>query len=492
MTAQQRALGLGAAILAGALTGGCNLVSGLSDLTIGDTTTSTGGTGTGGTGGSTGGTAGSAGGSTSSGGASCSNGLVDAMSGETDVDCGGPCPPCKLGKSCSVGTNCESGICRRDQSSTLTERQCLGVTKISAGNAHVCATITGGELFCWGSNAHGQLGNGSVDDSLTPVKVEIQNIADVSAAGPPESKETGHTCALTASGDVLCWGANNNGQLGTGDLQETKVPPLTPVLTGAKVIASGGSFTCAIQGDDDVACWGADLNNQLADDSGVLSPTPKLLATLKGSTALSLGTLHGCALRADKTVTCWGSNDRGQIANAMLQPSGKLTDVPMVTGATRLRAGNDFTCALDAGGLKCWGDNLDGELTGAVATDLTPTPQKLDVTGATEIATGGDGDADPNDPRGGHACALLPQGKVTCWGNNNQGQLGRGTKSAKETTPAEIADLAGAVEITAGAELTCARLESGAAACWGRNDHGQVGNGQTGEAVSSPVLVTWP
>jgi alpha-tubulin suppressor-like RCC1 family protein len=174
----------------------------------------------------------------------------------------------------------------------------------------------------------------------------------------------------------------------------------------------------------------------------------------------------------------------------MLLPSGKLTAVPMVAGATRLRAGNDFTCALDAAGLACWGDNLDGELAGAVATDLTSTPTKLDVAGATEIATGGDGDLDPNDPRGGHACALVAQGKVTCWGNNRHGQLGRAVSD--KGTPAEIAGLAGAVEITAGAEITCARFESGAAACWGRNDHGQVGNGQMSDAVFSPVPIAWP
>ncbi len=495
MKATRRDFGLGGAILAAALAGGCNLVSGLADLTVGDATTTTSSTtgGTGGTGGTTGGTGGTTGGtSTSSGGASCSNGAQDVASGETDIDCGGPCPACKLGDGCAVAADCASGICRKDPSSSNPEPQCVGVKKISAGNAHACAVLTSGELFCWGSNKHGQLGIGNLADSAAPAKVDLANVADVAAGGPPESKETAHTCALTASGALHCWGANGSGQLGAADPQDVNVPSIAPVLTGAKVVATGASFTCAIQSDDDVSCWGANLYNQLADSTGVGSSTPVLVPGLAGATAITLGAIHGCAVLPDATVSCWGNNERGQIASDMLLPAGKLTVVPTVAGASRVRGGNDFTCAIDAAGLWCWGDNLDGELTGAVAADMTFTPAMLDVPGATEIATGADGDLDPNDPRGGHACAIVPQGKVHCWGNNRSGQLGRGTTSDEEPATAEIAGLAGAVEITAGAELTCARFESGAAACWGRNDHGQVGNGQTGAAISSPVPIAWP
>ena len=473
---------------------GCNVVAGLSDLTIDPaTTTSTAGAGGTGAGGTTGGTGGTTGGTTSMGGASCSNGMRDSSSGETDVDCGGPCGPCVLGKVCVIGGDCESGICRPDAGGADPTRKCQGVTKIAAGNAHVCAVLTSAELFCWGSNAHGQLGTGDNTDALMPVRAQLTSATDVAAGGPPDDKTIGHTCAIDAGGKLSCWGANASGQLGTGDVQDQNLPPIAGALSGAKKVTAGGIFTCAIGSDDKVVCWGGNLYNQLGDGTGLTSSTPVAVLKLDPMADLDAGTAHVCAIAMDGAVYCWGNSERGQAGASMMVPSTPAAVVPMIAGATRISAGNDFTCAIDAAGLSCWGDNLDGELTDAVATDATQTPTLLGLTGVVEMAAGADGDADPNDARGGHACAIVDGGKVQCWGNNRHGQLGRGTVSdQKEPLPMEVPGIKDAVQVAAGAEVTCARLKSGAAACWGRNDHGQVGNGQTGEAVSSPVIVTWP
>lgn len=487
-----RAIVFGAAGIAIACAlAGCNVVAGLSDLTIDpETTTSSGGGGTGGsTGGSTGGTI-STGGITNT--ASCSNGVLDKSGGETDVDCGGPCAPCVLTKMCSVAGDCESGICRPDAGSADPTRKCQGVTKIVAGNAHVCALLTSTELFCWGSNKHGQLGTGDTNDVSVPTRVPLANVKEVAAGGPPEDGEKGHTCAIDAADNLYCWGLNTSGELGTGDFQDTNLPPVAPALAGAKKVAAGAAFTCAIGSDDKGVCWGANLYNQLGDGTGLTSTTPVAVVKLDPVSEISAGSLHACGLLQVGTVACWGNSDRGQTAADMLVSSTPVVDVPTLSGATALSAGNDFTCAIDGAGLSCWGDNLDGELTETVPVSATTKPSLLDVSGATGVAAGADGDADPNDARGGHTCALLAGGKVSCWGNNRHGQLGRGTASEKEPSPAEVPGLTGALEVTAGAEITCVRFETGAAACFGRNDHGQVGNGQSGEPVSSPVPVAWP
>ncbi|MFO0591245.1 MAG: hypothetical protein U0441_27105 [Polyangiaceae bacterium] len=480
----------GASLAIACALAGCNVVAGLSDLTIDPaTTTSIGGGGTGGSTGGTGGTAGTAG-STST--FSCSNGKLDAASGETDVDCGGVCAPCALTKMCSVATDCESRICRPDAGSADPTRKCQGVTKIVAGNAHVCALLTSTELFCWGSNTHGQLGTGDTNDAPIPTRVPLANVKEVAAGGPPEDGEKGHTCAIDGAGNLSCWGLNASGELGTGDFQETTLPPVAPALTGAKKVAAGAAFTCAIGSDDLAVCWGANLYNQLGDGTGNTSPTPVSVVKLDPSSEISAGALHACAVQMDGSVACWGNSDRGQTAADMLVPSTPVVVAPNIAGATALSAGNDFTCAIDGAGLSCWGDNLDGELTETVAVPATTKPSLIDVSGATDVSAGADGDADPNDARGGHTCAVIAGGKLACWGNNRHGQLGRGTTSEKEPTPAEVAGLDGVVEVAAGAEITCVRLENGAAACFGRNDHGQVGNGQKGEPVSSPVPVAWP
>lgn len=477
---------------------GCNLISGLSDLKVGDgggTTTSTGGTG--GSGGTTtsgggGTTTGGSGGTTTSSEASCSNGVKDAASGETDVDCGGPCPACSLGDVCAVNADCVSGICRLDAASGNPDKQCVGVTAIAAGSAHACAVLSTRELFCWGANGHGQLGNGNNLDSSSPVKINVANVAGVSVGGLADDKDMAHSCALSGGGDVFCWGANGSGQLGTGDTQDVNLPLLTPVLSSAKAIAAGGVFTCAIQMNDGVACWGANAANELGNGTGTASSTPIAPNPAVSASAIAAGAHHVCAVIGDASVRCWGGNLRGQIGSASLVPAGPQTAVPTVMSASIVRAGSDASCAIDAAGLACWGDNLDGELTDAAVGDESSNPIAIDVAGAIDVAMGSDGDGEPNDPRGGHACTVVTGGKILCWGNNRHGQLGRGGATDLEKVPAEVTGVTGAVSVAAGAEITCARFESGAAACWGRNDRGQLGAGKLTDTESSPVPIAWP
>lgn len=472
-----------------ALSGGCHLISGLGDLTVGDTSTaSAGGGGTGGTGGVGGSTGGGGtggdGGTTTTSSSQCADG--DKNGAETDVDCGGPdCEKrCAKGRACLVSPDCESGICR--------EGICTGVAQIAAGNAHVCAVLETGELFCWGENTSGQLGVGDSMARTAPALVDLADVVEVSAGGLPGDKSVAHTCARTSTNQVRCWGANDSGQLGTGNTDPQATPALVSTLSGVKGIAAGGAFTCAIQSDSGVACWGANDAAQLAADVGATSSSPATSPDLAGVTALVAGATHGCALLATGGARCWGSNGSGQVGNESATDPAKPIDVNVVSGVSLLGAGLDATCALDSTGLLCWGDNADSQLTGAVMEASTSTPTPLRLTGVLAFALGADGDdADANSPAGGHACAIH-MGKLSCWGNNRKGQLGRASVSDKEPTPAEIAGLDGVVGVALGAEISCARLATGGVKCWGRNDLGQLGAGMAGGSQSSPVPVAWP
>jgi alpha-tubulin suppressor-like RCC1 family protein len=482
---------------------GCNILSGLSDLKIAEAT-STGGSGgsmggsggmtTGGSGGMTtggsGGTGGSAGSST--GGSTCGD---DQLNGtETDTDCGGSdCPKCAAGRQCLVGTDCQTEICATAPNGN--GERCAKATHIAVGAAHACAVLDNASVHCWGANDTGQLGVSGITESPTPVEVPLAKVADVTAGGLPKTPTSGHTCALNESRQVYCWGANDAGQLGQGDTAPSDAPLLVATLSNVGSVAAGGEFSCAVLLSGDPFCWGANEDGQMGDGGGAFVPEPIAVPEVDGVKGFAAGARHVCAALTAGTVTCWGNNDRSQIALPMtgIEKPNEVTGLQGISGAS---AGQDFGCAWGAGTLSCWGDNTDLELTDDVAADHVSSPAAVSLTGVVEAALGADGETEASElgPIGGHACALLDTGKVTCWGNDRSGQLGRGTISVngKEGAPAEIAGLDDVEKVATGTQVSCAILKTGAVRCWGKNDHGQLGMGEINSTQSTPVAVAWP
>jgi alpha-tubulin suppressor-like RCC1 family protein len=360
---------------------------------------------------------------------------------------------------------------------------------LAPGGAHTCALTTTGAALCWGYNDSGQLGDGTTTDRRTPAPVSSlgSGVAALAAGGY-------HTCALTAVGAVLCWGLNNLGQLGNGTtgLENNRLTPapVSGLGSGVTALATGDYHTCALTAAGGVLCWGANYGGQLGDGTTTdrLIPTP-VSGLDSGVAAITAGSSHTCALTAVGDVLCWGSNHSDELDNGTSGlENNRLTPTPVSglgSGVAAITAGGYHTCALTAaGGVLCWGANYGGQLgDGSAADRLTPAPVSGLASGVAAITAGGY-----------HTCALTAADGVLCWGSNWSGQLGDGTTTDR-LTPAPVSGLGSVVTaIAAGGEHTCALTAAGAVLCWGSNWSGQLGDGTSGLENNrpTPTPVLWP
>ena len=332
--------------------------------------------------------------------------------------------------------------------------------------------------------------------------------AAVIAAGPE------HTCARLSDGTVKCWGRNDHGQLGQGDTVSrgfdvgTMGDDLPPVDLGtgrtAIAIAAGIGHTCALLDDHTVKCWGNNLSGQLGqgdaadrgDSPGELGDALAAinLGTGRTATAIATGGYHSCAILDDASVKCWGYDNFGELGLGHFEITGdeagemgdNLPPVDLGTGRTAaaIATGLAHTCAvLDDGTAKCWGANGHGELGLGDTDDRGNNDDMGDALPAIDLGTGRTAAAISAGI--GHTCALLDDSSLKCWGSNNLGQLGQGDTEVRGDEPGEMGDallpidLGGGLVsgVAAGGNHTCALISVDDVKCWGRNNFGQLGQG---------------
>ena len=356
-----------------------------------------------------------------------------------------------------------------------------GVVSLAAGELHTCALKTDGSVVCWGLNMFGQLGNGTTESQAAPGPVIglSSGIAAITAG-------TYHTCALTLTGAVWCWGFNAFGQLGTGTTGQMPVVAPEPVIGlqgGASAIAAGDSHTCALMLSGTVMCWGANAAGQLGTWTPAVQPVPVTVSGgLNGVEAISAGWAHTCATTSGGGLACWGDNTFGQLGDG--EASGMMmTPTPvrgLGSGIQAIASGGRQSCAMLAGGaMVCWGANDFGQLgDGTTAGRALPVLVRTIGSGGARIAAGDR-----------HMCALTPEGGVVCWGHNGYGQIGDGTSFNRRGAPTPVLGLAsGVTAIAAGSDHTCALTASGGVLCWGANEGGQLGDGgTTSQPAPTPV-----
>jgi alpha-tubulin suppressor-like RCC1 family protein len=336
------------------------------------------------------------------------------------------------------------------------------MSSVAVGSDFACALTTAGGVYCWGSNTSGSLGNGnSGTNSLTAVQVlggaqGAGNLSAVTAiAGGAD-----FACGLS-TGNVFCWGLNGSGELGNGVTTASGVP--VEVVAGAEgagalanvsSIALGNHHACAIASGGAVYCWGDNTYGQLGvDPTGTptsSSPVQVIgvggVGTLSGISALSSGGGHTCGITAAAHVVCWGDDTNGDLGNNSTLSSYAPVEVQAVggggalAGVTSIAAGEFHTCAVAAADglgntdvVDCWGDGLDGDLgnNAAVESDVPVEVAGLGgsgfLSGVSSVAAGA-----------AYSCALSSAGAVDCWGSNAQGALGTSAPGAQSKVPVHV------------------------------------------------------
>lgn len=340
------------------------------------------------------------------------------------------------------------------------------VFRLAAGGWHTCALLKDGCVKCWGDNSDGQLGDGTRYQRSTVVDVAaLAGVTAVAAGGL-------HTCALTSAGGVKCWGEGWDGQLGRGWCgAASSASPVDVVGLPDDVVAITAGFlhTCALTGSGRVKCWGQNLVGQLGDGTRVGACGPRDVAGLTGGViAVAAGGYHTCAVMSAGGLKCWGENEWGQLGDGTTTDRYTPTDVwgldapiaaiaagfhstcalttagavkcwgyggsvipeevsGLSSGVTAVAVGTGHKCVQLAGGVKCWGNNAHGQV-GDGTTELRTSP--VDVTGlASGVAALSAGY--------GYTCAATGAGRVRCWGMNEEGQLGDGTTEDR-TTPVAV------------------------------------------------------
>ena len=342
--------------------------------------------------------------------------------------------------------------------------------------------------------------------ALAPVALAAVAPPDTTSPAPPAALDQEfttnalamgiqHWCFLPGDGTVKCQGVNTFGQLGDGTTTDpgryvtVVAGPDGGTLSSVTAITVGFTHTCAVLADGTARCWGdnapqtdpigiASAGGQLGDGTTESSPTPVTVVGLDGAGALSgvvaidAGFFRTCALLAGGTVACWGD---GQSTPALIATA----EGPPLSGVTAISSADFHTCAVLADTtVRCWGRNTSGELGNEVTTDSTTAVRVGGgeagiLTGVTAIATGG---GFTQDAGGGHSCALMADGTVWCWGNNEFGQIGQDIPLGESPVivPSRVVTelgvdfpLTDAIAVTAGWGVSCALLADTSVACWG-------------------------
>jgi hypothetical protein len=382
-------------------------------------------------------------------------------------------------RACGPALACGRGACVPSDSNV----------QVVAGAFASCVRKASGKVLCWGWNYAGQLGDGTTEDRPSPGPALVEQAAELAFV-------SSGFCARLFDGGVVCWGHEGRSR---PDDKAIVVPQKIDGLGDVVTVASFGEpyapfgvpepTRCALRTDGSVACWGSNACGNFG--TGSLKPenasTP-ILSLARDVVAVGVGD-GVCAAHRDGAVSCWGrwtSLGEGGPPERLICDfgAGRLVpgDVPGVRDAVQIvGAAAGGICVLHAGGtVSCWGRwNRSGQRTTYPSPDLdAQTPQTVQgLTDAIQIRAGFF-----------HSCGLRSNGTVACWGTHGDYKsyhTGPGTHPDGSAQLVEGLD--DIVDLSVGAQHSCALRSSGQVVCWGTNIHGELG-GPTADKFSTALV----
>ena len=380
-----------------------------------------------------------------------------------------------------------------DPTPALATAATLFFTQVSAGSNHTCGITSEKKAYCWGDNYEGQLGTGTtLVSSSKPVAVAGGlRFLQISAGAE-------FTCAIATTNKAYCWGNNGSGNLGTGG-GSSRSPVAVAGGRSFRMVRAGYEHTCAVTLWDAGFCWGKNRFGQLGNNSTVsYSQTPVRVAGGLPWNRIVAGGHYSCGVTTDNKAYCWGHNGYGQLGDGT--HTLRRRPVAVATGL-RFRlivAGGGayedmqqespevaHTCAVttDNKGY-CW-----GWVEGATTITDTPTPIPGTSRRWQQVIAGWR-----------HTCGVTTADVAFCWGNNETGQNGTGTITGSsapvrvtggQVFTAVTTGVGGQVSYGVGGVHSCGLTSGNRVYCWGSNEWGQLGDG-TRERRLSPVAVVGP
>ncbi|MDA8838590.1 putative Ig domain-containing protein [Candidatus Poseidoniales archaeon] len=240
----------------------------------------------------------------------------------------------------------------------------FGFVQVSVGDTHTCGLLANGTSMCWGSNVDGQLGVGNAVDRFVPAYTAMPESASFTQIDLGKA----HSCATTSSGELFCWGRNSFGQLGDGTINNRLSPTMATLPTGFSVmsVSAGGDHSCVVFNGSQPACWGRNAQGQLGDGTLLGKLEPRLISNTAwtGVSSITAGEEQTCAVTLVGEVWCWGQSRVGMFSQTTsIVTSPVQVDTQNSIGASSVAVGEQHICiSTTRWSMMCTGDNQAGQI----------------------------------------------------------------------------------------------------------------------------------
>ncbi len=348
-----------------------------------------------------------------------------------------------------------------------------GVKQVSLGYDHSAAITVNGDLYTWGLNSTGELGDGTTKSSSVPKKV-MSDVASVSLG-------RWYSAVITTNGDLYTWGDNRWGQLGDGTSDDDDHPHPKKIMSNVASVSLGWDHSAAITTNGDLYTWGMNHHSQLGNGTyteySVANPTPQKI--MSNVASVSLGNGFSAAITTNGDLYTWGCRYDGQLGYGAKNYNNRVPN-KIMSNVASVSLGGEFSAAITTNGdLYIWGDAYLGDGT----TKSSSVPKKI-MSNVVSVSLGCN-----------HSAAITTNGDLYTWGVNESGELGDGKGGYQKVglTPNKI--MSNVASVSLGTWHSAAITTNGDLYTWGNNYNGRLGNGTVDDYYNvnpTPIKIDIP